>query len=124
VFALGIVLYELTTGRRCFDGTNNFDRMLAVTRGAFVRPRALDPDYPRDLEQVVLTALEPDPEHRFASAAALLDVLAWVAVAHGWAADAAAIARAVHAARTASCSDDVRTADELPTIAMPFALAA
>jgi serine/threonine protein kinase len=33
VFALGVVLYELTTGARCFHGKSDFDRMLAVVRG-------------------------------------------------------------------------------------------
>ena len=37
VFALGIVLYELTTGARCFHGKTDFDRMLAVVRGDYIR---------------------------------------------------------------------------------------
>ncbi len=38
VFALGVVLYELTTGRRCFSGTSDFERMLAVVRGEYIAP--------------------------------------------------------------------------------------
>ena len=38
VFALGVVLYELTTGRRCFRGATDFERMLAVVRGEYVPP--------------------------------------------------------------------------------------
>ncbi len=92
VFALGVVLYELTTGRRCFRGTTDFARMLAVVRGELVAPRVLIADYPAALEAVVLKALSLDPDHRYASAAALIDDLSRAARQLGWACDPRAIA--------------------------------
>jgi serine/threonine-protein kinase len=53
VFALGVVLYELTTGRRCFQGNSDFERMLAVVRGDYVPPSVHVSDFPAALEQVV-----------------------------------------------------------------------
>ncbi|HEY5945743.1 MAG TPA: serine/threonine-protein kinase [Kofleriaceae bacterium] len=84
VFALGVVLYELTTGRRCFQGNSDFERMLAVVRGDFVPPTVVVPDFPVALEQVIATALEIDPAQRFASAAAMIEALEAVAMLEGW----------------------------------------
>jgi serine/threonine protein kinase len=84
VFALGVVLYELSTGRRCYQGSSDFERMLAVVRGEYVAPSALVPDFPPALEQVIHTALAFDPAQRYPSAAALLDALEAVARREGW----------------------------------------
>jgi eukaryotic-like serine/threonine-protein kinase len=84
VFALGIVLYELTTGRRCFSGNSDFERMLAVVQGEWVAPRDFIPDFPESLEQVIKTALSLDPAHRYPSAAAMIDALEAVSALECW----------------------------------------
>jgi serine/threonine-protein kinase len=96
VFALGVVLYELTTGARCFHGKTDFERMLAVVRGDYLAPSDLVARYPRDLEQVVQRALALEPDQRFASAADLIEALERVAVAHGWIGGAETIQRLMH----------------------------
>ena len=92
VFALGIVLYELTTGRRCFSGNSDFERMLAVVQGEWVAPRDFIPDFPESLEQVIKTALALDPAHRYPSAAAMIDALEAVAALECWTLTTAATA--------------------------------
>ena len=92
VFALGVVLYELTCGRRCFGGASDFDRMLAAVRGEYVAPAELDPRFPPPLANAIATCLAIDPAQRFASAAALIDALDAVARAYGWTTDQRAIA--------------------------------
>jgi eukaryotic-like serine/threonine-protein kinase len=89
VFALGIVLYEMTTGRRCFAGNTDFDRMLSVVRGEYVTPTALVAGYPPGLASIVATCLAADPDRRFASAAALIDALDLFARDEGWTEDTA-----------------------------------
>jgi serine/threonine protein kinase len=84
VFALGVVLYELTTGRRCFEGASDFERMLAVVQGNWTPPTELDPHYPLALERVIRTALAPDPCDRFASCAAMIEALERVCDLEGW----------------------------------------
>jgi serine/threonine protein kinase len=91
VFALGVVLYELTTGRRCFSGTSDFERMLAVVRGEFIAPTAIVPGFPPALERVIKTALAVDKNKRYASAAALLEALEGLAAAEDWRLHAAPI---------------------------------
>ena len=92
VFALGVLLYELTTGRPCFPGKSDVERMTAVIRSDVQLPRDLDASYPEALEDVVLTALAPSPTNRFASAAAMREALAGVTQTQGWFAGAHDIA--------------------------------
>jgi serine/threonine protein kinase len=96
VFALGVVLYELTTGARCFAGKTDFERMLAVVQGDFIAPGDLVASYPAELEAVIRTALATDPRQRFASAAALIEALQRVAISQGWIGGPGAIQRAMH----------------------------
>jgi serine/threonine protein kinase len=84
VFALGVVLYELTTGTRCFHGRTDFERMLAVVRGDYLPPARLVPGFPPELDQVIRTALAPMPADRFASCAEMIEALEAVAAARGW----------------------------------------
>ncbi|MFT3697134.1 MAG: serine/threonine-protein kinase [Kofleriaceae bacterium] len=85
VFALGVILYELTTGRRCFSGTSDFERMLAVVRGEWVVPSAFIADFPPALEKVIKQALAIDKSKRYASAMALVEALEALAELEGWA---------------------------------------
>ena len=121
VFALGIVLYELTCGRHCFDGESELDRMLAIVRGELVAPRDAIAGFPRDLERVILTALDVDPACRHASAAAFAEALEQVAWTRGWLAGAPAVARLMRelfagepAAALALDLDDPTVSDAIP----------
>jgi serine/threonine protein kinase len=96
VFALGVVLYELATGARCFHGKTDFDRMLAVVRGDYIAPGDLVATFPAELEEVIRIALSPSPERRFPSAAAMIDALERVAAVHGWIGGPGAIQRLMH----------------------------
>ncbi|MFO0952621.1 MAG: protein kinase [Isosphaeraceae bacterium] len=75
VYALGLTLYELLTLRPAFEGA---DRLRLIERIKAVepdRPRALDPRIPRDLETVVLKAIEKEPSRRYPSAEAMAEDL-------------------------------------------------
>lgn len=68
LFALGVVLFEVTTCQRLFFGDNDFAILNKVLKGQFDRPSDRIPDYPPELEQIVLRALAPDPADRYGSA--------------------------------------------------------
>jgi serine/threonine protein kinase len=68
VFALGIVLYEVTTGVRPFRGEGEIEVLRAIAAGIFEPPSAVVPGYPRELEQIVLTAMAPEADDRFPTA--------------------------------------------------------
>jgi eukaryotic-like serine/threonine-protein kinase len=130
VFALGVVLYELTTGARCFHGKTDFERMLAVVRSDYLPPSDLVADYPPRLEQIIRTALAPAPGRRFPSAAALIDALDEVAIDQGWVGGPGAIRRLMlrlfgdQAEPRAPSTDDAPVTEphsivSLPSIAEP-----
>jgi serine/threonine-protein kinase len=79
VFALGVLLYELTTGDRPFRAASDFETLSAIVAGRYDAPTEERPGYPAALEAVVRRALETDPDRRFPDAAALGAALAEVA---------------------------------------------
>ncbi|MEM1030560.1 MAG: serine/threonine-protein kinase [Myxococcota bacterium] len=75
VFALGIVLFELTTGTRLFGRKDDVAIMHQLVYGALPRPSSRVDHYPAALETVVMKALAQKPEQRFESAQALQEAL-------------------------------------------------
>ena len=69
LYALGVVLYELTTGRVPFTGDDPLTIVSQHMHAPVVPPRALRSDIPRALETVILRLLAKDPAQRFATAA-------------------------------------------------------
>jgi serine/threonine protein kinase len=98
VFSLGVLLYEITTGRRPFEGANDFEVMTAVVRGLPAPPSRGSAGYPLALETLILRALAPDRADRPATALALADDLAALAAAQGLTSTPAAIAHLLAAA--------------------------
>jgi len=68
LFSLGILLYELLTGRRPFGGATPADVSSAILRDAPAPLRAARPDLPADIERIVGRCLEKDPDRRFQTA--------------------------------------------------------
>ncbi len=68
LYALGVVLYELTTGRVPFPGNDPLATISQHLHAPVVPPRVLRPDLPRALETVILRLLAKDPAQRFATA--------------------------------------------------------
>jgi serine/threonine protein kinase len=68
VFALGVVLWELTVRRRLFIGDNDLVIATRICGQDAPRPSDMLPGYPRDLEQIVMKALARDRDQRYASA--------------------------------------------------------
>jgi len=75
VHALGMILYELATGRPVHAEDTREKILEAVSSGAIVRPRRARAGFPGELEKIVMTALALDPRRRFSSAAAMAEDL-------------------------------------------------
>jgi serine/threonine-protein kinase len=69
VFSLGVMLYEMLTGRRPFVGATPMQVLIAIDRDDPPAPRAQNPAVPRALERIVDRCLAKAPEGRHASAA-------------------------------------------------------
>jgi len=72
LFSLGILLYEMATGRRPFEGANPSDLVSSILHDVPVPPTRLNPDYPQRLDRIVARCLEKDPRYRWRSAADLV----------------------------------------------------
>jgi serine/threonine protein kinase len=68
VFALGIVLYELTTGTRLFKHESELMILEMITKRDVVAPREVNPDIPPALDNIIMKALRKDLEDRFQNA--------------------------------------------------------
>src|SRR4030095_2033653 len=68
LYALGVLLYELTTGRLPFTGDDPLTVISQHVHAPVVPPRVLRPELPRSLEGVILRLLEKSPAARFATA--------------------------------------------------------
>jgi tRNA A-37 threonylcarbamoyl transferase component Bud32 len=64
LYALGVVLYELLTGRKPFQAENAMDMFIQHVSGTFERPARLVMDIPPWLDNLVCQLLEKKPEHR------------------------------------------------------------
>jgi tetratricopeptide (TPR) repeat protein len=68
LYALGVMLYELTTGRLPFDGDNALSVISQHLHAPVVPPRTYSPGLPQHVECAILRLLEKAPEDRFATA--------------------------------------------------------
>jgi len=75
IFALGITLWEMLTGKRLFAGANELETLRNVLQRPVPAPSTVRPGVPPDLDRVVLRMLERDRERRQAKADDVADEL-------------------------------------------------
>jgi len=68
IFAVGVLLFELTTGKRLFKGSSEFETLKLICEKEYPRPSQVKPGYPPKLERIVMKALEKRREDRYQSA--------------------------------------------------------
>jgi serine/threonine-protein kinase len=114
VFALGIVLWEVLTGRRLFKGENDLATQRLVKACQVPPPSEVEPSLPPALDAVVLKALQKDTQARYADAAAFRMALEDFALKNSIPASSAHLVefmRALYAERIAKEADP-RTLEE------------
>jgi len=81
LYALGITLYEMVTGRRPFQGDSDFSIMAAHMQQVPAAPIEIVPNVPSDLSDIIVMAIARDPAARFQSADAFHAALRSLALA-------------------------------------------
>jgi eukaryotic-like serine/threonine-protein kinase len=76
VFSFGVVMYEMSTGKKPFTGNNSLVTLEAVLHSKPIPPRDLNPKMPVELEGIIGKAMEKDRRHRYQSAAEMKSDLA------------------------------------------------
>ncbi len=71
LFAVGIIGHELLTGRPLFQGRDDMDTLYRVKSMKLEPPSHTNPEIPPEIDAIVMTALERDPDARWQRAAAL-----------------------------------------------------
>ena len=83
IFAMGVMLWEMTLGKRLFRGPR--DQVLRrIVEGDIPAPTFIDPEFPPALEAVIMRALEVDPADRYQNADHMFRELEAVAREAGW----------------------------------------
>jgi|GEM_PF-2257938 len=68
VFACGIILYELTTGKRLYHERSDFETLKKIIEGPVPSPRDILPFYPAALNAIVVRCLQKEADDRYQSA--------------------------------------------------------
>lgn len=71
IYSFGIALYEMTTGRRPFEGDSAYSVMAAHLQQMPLPPVQLDPRLPAALNEIIMMAIAKDPAKRFQTAGAM-----------------------------------------------------
>ncbi len=72
LYSLGVVMYEMITGRPPYDGESPVSVAIQHINGGASRPSALNPNIPRGLEQIIMKSMERDLRKRYPTATAML----------------------------------------------------
>jgi serine/threonine protein kinase len=75
VYALGVVLFQVLTGKLPFEASNPAALMMAHLQEQPPDPRSVNPDLPKSVAGAILTALAKDPRDRMPTAGLLLEAI-------------------------------------------------
>jgi hypothetical protein len=76
IYALGVIAYEMLTGRLPYTGDSPLGILLAHVNQPLPAPRSINPDLTSDTEAVLQRALEKNPDDRYQNAQEFIDALA------------------------------------------------
>jgi tetratricopeptide (TPR) repeat protein len=125
LFALGLVLYEMATGKQAFAGQTTAVVFDAILNRQPAEPRQMNPDVPEELQRVILRALEKDRRLRFQTAADMLAELQRIRRDSTARTIAAAPATTGHAGQvTTPVTHDVRSPSRWLSIGVPALIVA
>jgi serine/threonine protein kinase len=92
IFAAGIILYEMLTNRRPFEGGTPQETMAQISRGAYEKPHKLNKKVDKKLTAVVKKSLEKNPKKRYKTAGEMASAISEYLYRVGQHADASTLA--------------------------------
>ena len=119
IYACGVMLYEILTGRRPFASKNTYELLRLIIAAFPTPPRTHRPEIPPDLERVVLVAMRKDKNERFPTARALSQALREIAKSGSTIASIPTQTSAPHASELATKAQRAPNLDAMRTIEDP-----
>jgi len=65
IYAMGIMLYEMVTGKKAFPGNFSAETLLAIQKGKYPAARKINPDTPKIVTKLLKKMIRPNPHKRF-----------------------------------------------------------
>lgn len=78
VYALGVILYELFTGRKPFNASSKVELLATIRKTEPPPPSSINGELPSELDHVILKCLAREPEARWQATADLASELSWI----------------------------------------------
>lgn len=72
IYSVGVMFYEMLTGRKPFDTDNPVSIAVMHMQSYAKRPRSIKPDIPLALEEIIMRAMEKDAENRYQTASDMI----------------------------------------------------
>ncbi|MBQ8195165.1 MAG: Stk1 family PASTA domain-containing Ser/Thr kinase [Oscillospiraceae bacterium] len=72
IYSVGVALYEMVTGKKPFDGDTPVSIALMHMQSTPKKPTELNSTIPEGLEQIILRAMQKDPNHRYQTAGEMI----------------------------------------------------
>ena len=72
IWAMGVLLYEMTTGHLPFDATTLGDFYQKISKANYLQPSVINPGVPREVEKIISRCLKKNPADRYQSAGEML----------------------------------------------------
>ncbi len=72
IYSVGVMMYEMLTGKLPFDGDSAVSVALMQLQANAKRPREINPDIPEGLEEITIKAMQKNPNDRYRSAVEML----------------------------------------------------
>jgi len=75
IYSMGIMLYEMVTGKKPFPGNFAPDTILMIQKGRYVRAKKLNPDIPKVVSKLIEKMVRPNPRKRFQDMGKIIKII-------------------------------------------------